>query len=72
MSVLMADRVTALTAGEHVLVDLEQNGHSDVVFGHHSIQHDLRALGVGHGHLVELHGVFLDQSKPAETHSEIL
>ncbi len=62
--------LSVLTTGEHVFVDLEQNGHSDVVFGHHSVQHDLRALRVGHGHLVELHSVFLNQSKPAETSTE--
>lgn len=56
-----------LTAREHVLVDLEQDGHSDVIFGHHSVQHDLGALGVRHGNLIELHRVFLDQSKPTET-----
>lgn len=58
----------ALTPGEHVFVDFEQDGHSDVVFSHHSVQHDLRALGVRHGDLIELHSVFLDQTKPAETH----
>lgn len=63
--------MTALTNGKHVLVDLEQNSHTDVVFGHHSVQHDLRALGVGHGHLVELHGVFLDQRKPAKAHAHL-
>ena len=65
---------TVLTAREHVSVDLEKYGHPDVVFGHHSVQHDLRALRVGHGHLVELHSVFLNQSIPARmtTHLEIL
>ena len=42
------------------LLRLEHCGQGDVVLGHHPVEHDVAAFGVGHGHLIELDGVLLD------------
>lgn len=61
----ISEATTALlTCSKQLLVHLQHHGDADVVLGHHSVQHGLRALRVGHGHLVELHRVLLHQREP--------
>lgn len=43
------------------LLGVQQRGQPDVVLGHDAVEHVVRALGVGHRQLRELHQVLLDQ-----------
>ena len=58
----------------HLIVEtdalhLEQCSNSNVVLGHHSIEHVICSLGMCHGQLVEFNQVFFHHVKPANQES---
>lgn len=59
--------LTVLPGG---LLGLEQRRQANVVLGHHSVEHVVRALGVSHRQLVELDEVVLDQREPAHVNNK--
>lgn len=48
-----------LTVLPRSLLGLDERGEADVVLGHDTVQHVVRALAVGHRQLVELDQVLL-------------
>lgn len=53
------------------LLFLQQSNQTDIILGHHTIQHIIRALSIGHSHLVEFNQMLFDQTESREIQSGI-